>query len=121
MFVDRQSELIFLNQLLARQKAHLVLLYGRRRVGKTSLLLHWAGQTQVETTYWAAEKEPGALQRRKLYAQVLSIPVRRAPLFDSWAELWEAIADWAGSRRHILILDELPYAIESAPATLSAL
>ncbi|MCB0018990.1 MAG: ATP-binding protein [Anaerolineales bacterium] len=121
MFVDRQSELIFLNQLLARQKAHLVLLYGRRRVGKTSLLLHWAGQTQVETTYWAAEKEPGALQRRKLYAQVLSIPVRRAPLFDSWAELWEAIADWAGSRRHILILDELPYAIESDPATLSAL
>ena len=46
---------------------------------------------------------------------------RRAPLFDSWAELWEAIADWAGSRRHILILDELPYAIESDPATLSAL
>ena len=44
MFIDREQELAFLNSLLQRQHpgpAQLVLLYGRRRVGKTSLLLHW--------------------------------------------------------------------------------
>ena len=43
MFVDRQSELDFLNTMLEQRHpgpAQLVLLYGRRRVGKTFLLRH---------------------------------------------------------------------------------
>ncbi|MGQ9460914.1 MAG: ATP-binding protein [Candidatus Bathyarchaeaceae archaeon] len=37
-FVDRQDELQALNGLLTKKKAALVLLYGRRRVGKTRLI-----------------------------------------------------------------------------------
>lgn len=37
-FVDRREELQALNELLARGRAALVLLYGRRRVGKTRLI-----------------------------------------------------------------------------------
>jgi AAA+ ATPase superfamily predicted ATPase len=37
MFVDREQELAFLNSLLKQTPAQLVLLYGRRRVGKTVL------------------------------------------------------------------------------------
>ena len=124
MFVDRQKELAFFNDILTRQRpgpAQLILLYGRRRVGKTALLLHWVAQNDVPTTYWAAEKEPAALQRRKLYARIQNVPIRQAPIFDSWAELWEAAANILGQQRHILILDEVPYAAESDPATLSAL
>ncbi len=128
-FVNRITELAFLDELLTRQRpgpAQLILLYGRRRVGKTVLLRQWIARHSVETeavasTYWSAEKEPAALQRRKLYAHLLHIPVSRAPLFDSWQELWRAIADIIGNRRHILILDELPYAAEADPAMLSAL
>ena len=42
MFVDRQEELDFLNNLLTRNRpgpAQLALLFGRRRVGKSELLL----------------------------------------------------------------------------------
>lgn len=43
MFVDRTDELAMLEQLLNRQRGgELLLLYGRRRVGKTALLRHWA-------------------------------------------------------------------------------
>jgi len=36
MFVDRERELAFLNQSLAREdQGQMILLYGRRRVGKT--------------------------------------------------------------------------------------
>ena len=124
MFVDRQRELDFFDKILTRQRpgpAQLILLYGRRRVGKTALLLHWAARHEITHTYWAAEKELASLQRRKLYARILNIPPGQAPLFDSWLELWDAVANILGQQRHILILDELPYAAEADPATLSAL
>ena len=124
MFVDRQPELAFLNNLLERQHpgpAQMALLYGRRRVGKTSLLLHWSAQAGIPATYWSAEKEPAALQRRKLYATLLNMPVNRAPIFESWADIWNAAAELIGEQKRILILDELPYAAEADPAMLSAL
>lgn len=124
MFVDREQELAFLKRVLERRRpgpAQLLLIYGRRRVGKTNLLMHWAAQSGLPTTYWTAEKEPAALQRRKLYAALVGLPVLQAPLFESWAEVWEAAATLLAGKRHILVLDELPYAIESDPAMLSAL
>ncbi len=39
VFVNREEELRDLRNLLAAKRSHLVLLYGRRRLGKTSLLL----------------------------------------------------------------------------------
>lgn len=123
-FVDRETELAFLNRILSQPRpgpAQLILLYGRRRVGKTSLILHWLGQAGLPSTYWMAEKEPAAIQRRKLYARLQNMPVRQAPLFDSWDELWAAVANLLGNQRHILVLDELPYAAEGDPAMLSAL
>ncbi len=124
MFVNRVPELAFLNQLLTRRHpgpAQLVLLYGRRRVGKTVLLHRWAQQSGLPYTYWAAEKETAPLQRRKLYARLLGVPFEQAPRFASWAELWEAAARLLQGQRRILILDELPYAAEADPAMLSAL
>jgi len=124
MFIDRQQELSFLNSLLERRHpgpAQMVLLYGRRRIGKTSLLRHWSAQTGIPATYWSAEKEPAALQRRKLYASLLEMSINSAPIFESWADVWNAVATLVGTQRRILILDELPYAAEADPAMLSAL
>jgi uncharacterized protein len=124
MFVNRQAELAFLNSILERRRptpAQFILLYGRRRVGKTVLLRYWAEQSGVSHTYWAAEKEPAALQRRKLFARLLGVEPARAATFDSWADCWQAIAAFLADRRHILILDEFTYAAESDPAMLSSL
>ena len=85
MFVDREKELAFLQSIVTRAHpgpAQLILLYGRRRVGKTALLLHWCAQAGIPATYFAVEKEPAALQRRKLYAQLLGVNTREAPAFD---------------------------------------
>ena len=56
MFVDRQPELTFLNSILERKRptpAQFILLYGRRRVGKTVLLRHWAEGIDVPTIVMA--------------------------------------------------------------------
>jgi uncharacterized protein len=127
MFVDRATELAFLNRMLANQQhpgpGQLVLLYGRRRVGKSTLLRHWAEQSGTPCTYWVAEKEPAGVQRRKLFARLIDADPSApgAPAFGSWADLWQATAAQFQLQRRLLILDELPYAAEADPAMLSAL
>ena len=123
-FVDRHEELAFLAPVLERDRptvAQFILLYGRRRVGKTVLLRYWAETSGLPHTYWAAEKEPAPLQRRKLFARVLGIEPARTATFEAWADCWEAIAALLADRRHIIILDEFTYAAESDPAMLSSL
>jgi len=122
MFVDRERELHFLNQALQREgKGQMILLHGRRRVGKTALLRHWAMSNDLPFVYWMAEKEPPALQRRKLFARLFDVPLDRAVDFPAWSEFWEWSAPRLASRRQILILDELSYAITADSAMLSAL
>jgi AAA+ ATPase superfamily predicted ATPase len=124
MFVDRQQELGFLNSLLTRNRpgpAQLALMYGRRRVGKSELLMQWAAQSGLPFTYWEAVKETATQQRQRLFAKLLNVPISAAPIYRSWPELWDAAAPILQAKRQILILDELPYAAESDSAMLSSL
>src|SRR6266540_223392 len=127
MFVDRAAELAFLNRALANQQhpgpGQLVMLYGRRRVGKSTLLRHWAEQSGAPFTYWVAEKAPAAVQRRQLFAYLINADPTApgAPAFASWADMWRAAAPLLQFQRHIVIIDELPYAAEADGAMLSAL
>ena len=124
MFVDRKNELAFLNDILSRTHpgpAQLALLYGRRRVGKSELLLHWAEQSGIKYAYWEAIKESATMQRSHLFARLLGVPPSGAPSFRSWVDLWESAAKMLGNDQQIIILDELPYAADADSAMLSAL
>jgi AAA+ ATPase superfamily predicted ATPase len=124
MFVNRQAELAFLNSLLTRSRpgpGQLILLYGRRRIGKTALLRHWASTSGIPSTYWVAERELATMQRRRFSARLLGVPVQEAPIFESWPDLWVSTAALLAGKQHILMLDELPYAVESDGGMLSAL
>ncbi|HFC11684.1 MAG TPA: ATP-binding protein, partial [Anaerolineae bacterium] len=123
-FVSRENELAFLDNLLQQPRnraAQFVLIYGRRRVGKTRLLRHWLAQSEIPATYWVAEKETASLQRRKFIAAFEQRPLRQAPLLESWSEVWELLADRIGNNQHILVIDELPYAAQADSALLSSL
>lgn len=124
MFVDRQKELTFLNSLLTRKHpgpAQMILMYGRRRVGKSELLLHWAEQSGLEYTYWEAVKENANQQRAHFFGKLLNVPATAAPVYRSWTDLWDAASSQLREKRRILILDELPYAAHADSAMLSAL
>ena len=123
-FVNRENELAFLSQLLEQadlRGGQFILIYGRRRVGKTRLLRHWIAQTDLPATYWVAEKENSAMQRRKFIAEFEQRPLRQTPLLDSWSEVWELVASQLGNKQHILVIDELPYAAQADSALLSSL
>lgn len=113
MFVNRQEELSYFNQILTRTSpgpAQLLVLYGRRRVGKSALLRHWTAYSGLPATYWVAANEPPALQRRSLYAAVAKVPFSAAPAMESWADFWEWLAGYLAQdySRRIIILDDFP-------------
>jgi hypothetical protein len=123
-FHDRIEELAFLNGLLVTNQptpARLMLMYGRRRVGKTELLKHWRAQTRVPNTYIAFDDEPAQIQRRKLAAQAMAVPMEEAPGFETWSQLWSWLIRLWRDEPHILIMDEVTEASDADRAMLSSL
>jgi AAA+ ATPase superfamily predicted ATPase len=123
-FVGRQRELDELNQVLAQGGAQFLLVYGRRRVGKTTLILHWAQQTGRPLIYWVATRDTPA-QVRFGFTQALwawAYPGSQAvPRFGTWSEIFETAAQLIGDQPVILIMDEFSYATESDSALPSNL
>jgi AAA+ ATPase superfamily predicted ATPase len=124
IFVGRQREMAELNAVLAREGAHFLLVYGRRQVGKTTLVLRWAQETDQPVIYWVAPRDTPA-QLRHGFTQNLwgwAHPGSRAvPRFDTWDEVFETAANLIGNKPVILILDQFSYAIESDAALPSKL
>ena len=123
-FIDRNRELEELNHILSQQGAQFILVYGRRRVGKTTLLLQWAERTGCPFIYWVASRDSPA-QIRLGYTRALwrwANPDSQAvPRFDTWQEIFETTAQLIGDQEVILILDEFSYAVESDPSLASHL
>lgn len=128
-FIDRQEELAELNRLLAMQRpehSEFLIIYGRRRVGKTTLLLHWAEQSGRPTLYWVARRETAEAARQSLARALWRWAYPEAeqpepPRFNNWEQLFEQMARMVGDRPAILIFDEFPYAVESDPSLPSHL
>lgn len=126
MFVGREAELRALNDILGRRGAQFLVVYGRRRVGKTTLLLEWARRSQTPTLYWVAAREPSALLLRSFSQSIYAhaYPDRQIdPLFSypSWEMALREAAALTQSQRLILIMDEFPYAAQSEHALPSLL
>jgi AAA+ ATPase superfamily predicted ATPase len=56
-FIDRQQEFRELDEVLGERGAHFIVVYGRRRVGKTTLLLNWVQHIDLPSFYWVARRE----------------------------------------------------------------
>lgn len=125
-FVDRQREFRELDEMQAERGAHLVIVYGRRRVGKTTLLLEWMRRSGLPCLYWVARRETPDACRQNL-ARALwqwaypTEPNPEPPRFELWSQLFEQMARMLGDRPVILLFDEFPYALESDPAFASNL
>ena len=121
-FVNRQSELARLDRVAASEEGGLVVVYGRRRVGKTRLLLEW--EKKHQGLYTVADQSVAELQRR-YFAEALAgrLPGFADVEYRDWRSLLsraarEALtAGWRGP----LILDELPYLVLASPELPSVL
>jgi AAA+ ATPase superfamily predicted ATPase len=121
-FVNRASELERLDALVERGQDGLVALWGRRRVGKTRLLLEWS--SRHGGLYSVADLSSEPVQRAYL-ADALSLrfPGFGEAAWPDWRTLLRALAREATRTlwRGPLVLDELPYLVETSPSFPSVL
>ena len=119
MFKDRDQELAQLDTLLERGASQLVVVFGRRRIGKTALLTRWTDlRPDVATTlYWVAHRTTSEILLRsfsKVFAG--SLDANGAEMvFTTWEAALEGLFVAARERRTIAVIDEFPYLVRSVP------
>ena len=117
-FVDRIDEMARLNDALAREKSSLVVLYGRRRLGKSTLIKRVLSDADV---YFLADRSEGQHQRillAKVIAQVF--PDFDKLTYPDWESMFRAV-NYRTDKRFTLCLDEFPYLVEQSPELPSVL
>jgi AAA+ ATPase superfamily predicted ATPase len=115
-FIDRTEELRRLERVAAGRDGSLVVLWGRRRVGKTRLLLEWV--RAHGGLYWVADTSAAPLQRRNLAETLQSrLPGFGEVEYPDWGTLLSRLAREARHARWRgpLVLDEVPYLVGASP------
>jgi len=113
-FVNRTKEIGELER--AQRKGGLWVMFGRRRVGKTRLLVHWL--TRHGGSYSQAIEAPEEIQLQQLFADLQPL-LTTALVPKNWIELLELLR--LEKRRWTLCLDEFPYLVSSNPSLPSIL
>ncbi|AEC52119.1 hypothetical protein PNA2_1205 [Pyrococcus sp. NA2] len=121
-FVDRKRELEFLERAYSSDRAEFIVIYGRRRIGKTELLLHFA--RDKPHVYFLATEKPyrdNLRELQRLLAEFLGDKLFGKIPFEDIDELLMEFADRIGDERVVLIIDEFPLLVEHHRPLLSLL
>lgn len=121
-FLNREDERGRLNRLFRSKEAGLAIVWGRRRVGKSRLLLEWV--KEHKGIYFVADESTAVLQRQLLATSIEPLlPGFATVKYPDWGSLFSRLAQdaqrirWRGP----LVIDELPYLIETSPEIASVL
>ena len=112
-FLNRRRELGRLRRALARPGGSLIVVYGRRRCGKSRLLQEaLRGQRHG---YYLADLSAAGVQRQALAEEAARVvPGFAAASYPDWAALLETWCARAPEGAW-LVLDELPYLVQVSP------
>ena len=126
MFIGREQELKFLNDRYTTEGGQLIVLYGRRRVGKTETLREFCkGKPHV---FFSCTQSTDRVQLRNFSSRILkeNIPAKNyISEFDDWEKAFRAVSSLSyGDSKKLLVIDEFPYmcrANKSIPSILQNL
>ena len=119
MFCGRKKELSSLTDLFESGKFEFVVIYGRRRVGKTMLLNEFCkGKKNIFFTGIEASVAENLSQLSKA---VLEHSNARDSSFDSFEKIFSYVDALAQNERIVLVIDEYPYLAKSEPSIPSLL
>lgn len=110
-FVDRDSEMETLEREYRREEASFVVIYGRRRVGKTALINEFCKNKPA--LYYLATEESENQNRmafRDMVADFLKTPLVSQASFERWDDLFALLAEAATpEERLVIVIDEFQY------------
>ena len=116
-FVDREQEMATLQSEYERDGSALVVLYGRRRVGKTTLISEFIKNKKA--LFFLASEESESQNRlafQEKAADFLNSNLLKNVEVKSWDVLFRAIMDTHFDSKPVIVLDEFQYLGKSNPA-----
>ena len=112
--IDRDSELARLREAIA-DPPQLVILRGRRRVGKSFLLTH--ALAQERGVFFQADEQSERAHLDMLAREVARLLGPRVPLrFESWDEALETVGELAREQPLTIVLDEFQWLLAAQPS-----
>jgi AAA+ ATPase superfamily predicted ATPase len=110
MFIDRTAELAYLNKLHKGSGGRLLIVYGRRRIGKTELLRQFSKDKKhlFFSSDLSSEQEQLRQFTEKIF-QVTGESFLETQPFTSWEGLFTYVFDNLMEKVPLIIIDEFPY------------
>lgn len=109
-FVDREKEIQFLNEEYDKGGSSLVILYGRRRVGKTALASKF--MKDKNALYFLVTEE-SEMQNRNAFKDIVADfcdnELLKSAKIDSWEILFKTLCEKVQEEKLLLIIDEFQY------------
>ena len=120
MFVGRHQELKKLNSMYESGQFEFAVIYGRRRVGKTTLIKEFCkGKKAI---YFIAREANDIINIENFSSDVFSVTSKESQgnvYFSNWEKAFEYIYNISQNERVILVIDEYPYLAQSSRAISS--
>lgn len=122
MFIGREAELKFLEERYNSTDGQLIVLYGRRRIGKTELLRQFC-KNKEHVFYTCTEsiddKQLESFSQRLLEKNTQA--ARYIKCFQNWEQALLSIKELSGKKKAVVIIDEFPYMVKGNSAIPSIL
>lgn len=114
MFINREKELASLRKLKNSGKFEMAVVYGRRRVGKTTLLREFS--KEMESIFFVCDEVKEKMMLRNFSEVVLEHFGQKDTLspFESWEKAIRFVATKAKEKRLLLVIDEYPYLVNAS-------
>lgn len=111
MFIGREKELATLENLYKKDNFQLIVMYGRRRIGKTTIINKFI--ENKEAIFFVAQEANDFINleifSQKIYT-FFNMPLTTGS-FRNWNYAFEFLAEKAEKQKFILAIDEFPYAV----------
>ncbi len=120
-FINRKAELEFLQRRLDSSDAEMIILYGRRRIGKTELVIHFAKDKQSLYFLGRLESREDTIKRfNALLVERFSDTTLLTHPLPNWDGLFDYLSIKADNKL-LVVIDEFPFIVERFPEILSTL
>ena len=120
MFVGRKNELAKLEEAYRTKEFQMAVIYGRRRVGKTTLIGEFAkGKRTLFFTALEQANADNLADFSQAIASFFDLPSDTR--FGSWRAAIDFISSRAAQERFVFVFDEFPYAVKREPSLPSVL
>lgn len=121
-FINRDEELSLLEKEWKKTAGSLLILHGRRRIGKTRLLMEFC--SNKKGIFYIAEDTSSQIQLNGLkekFAELAGDSLLKTLEIKDWDQLFNYFTKNAPQERYYLVIDEFTYLIKSDKRILSVL